>query len=157
MAPAPETQHLPIPRATTAACDVIPPRAVRMPSALAIPARSSGDVSIRTIITLCPLAAHSCASSAWNTICPQAAPGEAGSPCVMTLALERASLSNTGWRSSSSFCGSQRHIAVFSSMSPSFTRSMAIFTIAVPVRLPLRVCRNQSLPSCTVNSMSCMS
>ena len=31
-APQPATQHLPMPRATTAACDVMPPRAVRMPS-----------------------------------------------------------------------------------------------------------------------------
>ena len=29
--PAPETQHVPIPRATTAACEVIPPRAVKIP------------------------------------------------------------------------------------------------------------------------------
>ena len=35
--PAPATQHLPIPRATTAACDVIPPRPVRIPCAATIP------------------------------------------------------------------------------------------------------------------------
>ena len=76
---------------------------------------------------------------------------------VITLAFLSASLSKTGWSSSSSFCGSQRRIASFSEILPSRTISIAIFTIAVPVRLPLRVWRNQSLPSCTVNSISCMS
>ena len=35
--------------------------------------------------------------------------------------------------------------------------SMAIFTMAAPVRLPLRHCSIHSLPSWIVNSMSCMS
>ena len=146
-APAPETQHLPIPRATTAACEVIPPLAVTIPSAAAMPARSSGLVSMRTMTTRCPSACHLAASSAKNTIWPQAAPGEAGSPRVRTLADFNASLSNTGCRSSSSLLGSQRSSAVFSSISPSRSKSIAIFTIAVPVRFPLRVCKNQSLPS----------
>ena len=157
MAPAPETQHLPIPRATTAACEVMPPRAVRMPSAAVMPARSSGEVSIRTMITWCPSSCQRAASSAKNTTCPQAAPGDAGKPRVSTLACFCAALSNTGCSSSSSLLGSQRFKAVFSSISPSRSKSIAIFTIAVPVRFPLRVCKNHSLPSCTVNSMSCMS
>lgn len=37
MAPQPETQHLPIPRVTTAAWLVMPPREVRMPAAASIP------------------------------------------------------------------------------------------------------------------------
>ena len=37
--------------------------------------------------TLCPPAAILAASSAKNTICPQAAPGDAGKPLVMTLAV----------------------------------------------------------------------
>ena len=146
-----------MPRATTAACEVIPPRAVSIPSAAFIPAKSSGEVSIRTIITLCPSSCHFAASSAKKTICPVAAPGDAGSPRVRTLACANASLSNTGCNSSSSLFGSQRKMAVFSSISPSFSKSIAIFTIAVPVRLPLRVCKNQSFPSCTVNSISCIS
>ena len=54
--------------------EVIPPRAVRIPSAADIPAKSSGEVSIRTITTRWPSSRHFWASSAWNTICPQAAP-----------------------------------------------------------------------------------
>ena len=39
---APTTAHVPIPRATTAACDVLPPRAVSTPSATIIPAGRPG-------------------------------------------------------------------------------------------------------------------
>src|SRR5436853_419320 len=56
---APATQVFPMPRATTAACDAWPPRAVRMPSATCMPWMSSGDVSTRTRITLRPAAAAS--------------------------------------------------------------------------------------------------
>ena len=92
----PATQHLPIPRATTAAWDVIPPLAVRIPSAATIPARSSGEVSSLTSITFLPAAAASAASSALNTISPQAAPGDAGSPFATLVALESSSASNVG-------------------------------------------------------------
>ena len=53
-APAPTMQHLPQPRATSAAWLVMPPRAVRMPSAARIPSTSSGLVSSRTRITFLP-------------------------------------------------------------------------------------------------------
>ena len=39
---APQTAVLPMPRATTAACEVLPPRLVRMPAEATMPARSSG-------------------------------------------------------------------------------------------------------------------
>ena len=55
MPSAPTTAHVPMPRATTAACDVLPPRAVRMPSATIMPCRSSGLVSLRTRMTCAPL------------------------------------------------------------------------------------------------------
>ena len=51
---APQTQVLPMPRATTAAWLVFPPRLVRMPSAAIMPFRSSGLVSRRTRITFSP-------------------------------------------------------------------------------------------------------
>ena len=41
----PATQQVPMPRATTAACEVMPPRAVMMPSDTAMPSISSGEVS----------------------------------------------------------------------------------------------------------------
>ena len=48
-------QTLPICRATSAACELTPPFAVRMPSAAIMPRRSSGDVSLRTSSTFSPL------------------------------------------------------------------------------------------------------
>ena len=45
-----------MPRATTAACEVMPPRVVRMPSAACMPWMSSGEVSTRTRMTFLPSA-----------------------------------------------------------------------------------------------------
>ena len=61
---APTTAGLPQPRATTAACDTRPPRAVRMPSEASIPWTSSGEVSVRTRMTRSPRSAAAAASSA---------------------------------------------------------------------------------------------
>ncbi len=69
-----------MPRATTAAWLVMPPRVVRMPRAACMPWMSSGLVSMRTRMTASPLAARISASSALNTTTPQAAPGLAGRP-----------------------------------------------------------------------------
>ena len=96
MSPQPDTQHVPIPRATTAACDVIPPRTVKIPCADFIPVMSSGDVSRRTSTTFSPRAAHSTASSAVNTTLPQAAPGEAPSALATGVAAFNAAASNCG-------------------------------------------------------------
>ena len=69
ISPHPATQQAPIPRATTAACDVRPPRTVNIPCAAAIPSISSGVVSRRTRTTLSPFPPFpsSFASSAVNT------------------------------------------------------------------------------------------
>ena len=75
---------LPIWRPTTAACDVMPPVAVRMPCATCMPWMSSGTVSLRTRITCLPWRVHSTASSAVKTTWPEAAPGDAGSPLART-------------------------------------------------------------------------
>ena len=53
-----------MPRATTAACEVVPPRAVRMPSAATMPWMSSGLVSVRTRIAGSPCSARPSAASA---------------------------------------------------------------------------------------------
>ena len=66
-ASAPQTQVLPMPRATTAACEVFPPRAVRMPLAAIMPSRSSGLVSLRTSTTCSPRSAHALAVGESNT------------------------------------------------------------------------------------------
>ena len=97
--PAPTTDGLPIWRPTTAACEVMPPVAVRMPWATLIPWISSGTVSMRTSTTRLPLAACATASSAVNTTAPVAAPGEAGSPLAAMAALARALRSKIGCRS----------------------------------------------------------
>ena len=83
----PATHGLPMPRATTAACEVMPPCAVRIPCAAIIPWMSSGVVSQRTRITLSPFFPRSAAVSASKTIFPEAAPGEAFSPCATTSTL----------------------------------------------------------------------
>ena len=85
-APAPETQGLPMPRATTAAWEVMPPRAVRMPSrgvhavdVLGARLDAHQDRPAR------PCDFISSASSEENTTSPDAAPGEAGRPVAITL------------------------------------------------------------------------
>src|SRR4029453_15421581 len=65
--------------------EVLPPGVGRMPSAACIPWMSSGEVSTRTRMTFLSLALSASASSEENTISPDAAPGEAGSPVAMIL------------------------------------------------------------------------
>ena len=77
---APTIQHLPIPRATTAAWLVIPPVEVKIPSQSTIPWISSGEVSCLTKITFSPATAFSCTFSAVKYTLPAPAPGEAGNP-----------------------------------------------------------------------------
>ena len=93
----PVTQHLPIPLATTAACEVIPPCVVTIASLATIPSISSGDVSGRIKITFSPCSCCSFASSAEKTTFPLAAPGLAGNPTVeITVAFVKASSSKFG-------------------------------------------------------------
>ena len=89
----PQTHGAPMPRAMTAACDVLPPCEVRMPSAAIMPARSSGFVSQRTSTHLRPASATATASAAENTASPTAAPGEAFRrlPCSMVNSMSHMS------------------------------------------------------------------
>jgi hypothetical protein len=89
-APAPETHGLPIPRATSAACEALPPSEVRIPLAAWKPATSSASVNGLTKITSQPSPAAATASSAVNTIAQLAAPGDAARPSANT--------SNWAWR-----------------------------------------------------------
>ncbi len=126
--PHPATQHLPIPRATTAACEVIPPRAVKIPSAASIPPISSGEVSLRTKITCSPRSFQASASSALKTMRPIAAPGDAGRPLAITFTSAFGSICLcSSWSNCS---GSTRITAVFLSIRPSSTISTAILTAA---------------------------
>ncbi len=83
MSAQPTMQHLPQPRATSAACEVMPPLLVRMAWALCMPSTSSGEVSSRTRMTFSPRAAHSTASLEVKTARPLAPPGPAGRPLAI--------------------------------------------------------------------------
>ena len=151
-ASAPHTQVLPMPRATTAAWLVLPPRLVRMPWAAIMPCRSSGLVSRRTRITSSPRSAHSTAVAESKTALPTAAPGDA----LIALAISVAfSLSpNRGNISWASCAPVTRRSASSMSIRPWSTSWIAIRNAAPAVRLPTRVCSIHSLPRSIVNSMS---
>ena len=135
---APTTHGRPMPRATSAACEAVPPVWVRMPFASTIPCTSLGFVSTRTRITALPCLPHATAVSASNTAPPEAAPGDAGTPLASGETF--AAGSTRGNRSCSSCRGSMRATASFLVIRRSLTMSTAMFTAASPVRLAERVC-----------------
>ncbi|MBV6474541.1 MAG: hypothetical protein MOGDAGHF_00001 [Rhodocyclaceae bacterium] len=139
MASQPETQGLPMPRATTAAWEVLPPRLVRMPCAWKKPWMSSGLVSSRTRMMRSPARPRASAVSASKTILPEAAPGEAGRPCASDL--PRKEGESCGTSSCSSTAGSTRVMARSLLISPSRNISTEVRTMARAFILPLRVCR----------------
>ena len=98
-----------MPRATTAAWEVMPPRAVRIALASTMPWKSSGLVSRRTRITASPFLPSSSARSAVNTTAPDAAPGEAGRPVVRRSSSAFGSI--VGWSSWSRSMGGMRATA----------------------------------------------
>ena len=120
-----------------------------------MPCTSSGEVSTRARITLWPCALRCTASSASNTSSPEAAPGEAGRPLASTVF--SALGSSVGCSSWSSWSALMLVTACSRVISPSSAMSTAILSAACVERLPERVCSMNSLPSCTVNSMSWMS
>ena len=144
-----------MPRATTAAWLVLPPRLVRMPWAAIMPCRSSGLVSRRTRITASPLAASSTARAESKTALPTAAPGDALTPVAILVTW--ALVSNLGNMSRASSSPDTRASASSMSIRPSSTNCMAMRNAAAAVRLPTRVCSIHSLPRSMVNSMSHMS
>ncbi len=137
-APAPATQGRPMPRATTAAWLVMPPRVVKIPLAACMPWMSSGLVSMRTRMTASPLSARLSASSALNTTAPEAAPGLAARP--LPIDVRFAFGSSVGCSSWSRDAGLTRSTASFWSIRPSLAISTAMRRLAAAVRLPLRVC-----------------
>ncbi len=151
-ASAPHTQTLPIPRATTAAWLVLPPRLVSTASAAIMPGRSSGVVSRRTRTVCSPAAARRTASAESKTATPTAAPGEAGTPWARGTSA--GVVSKRGNISRVSAAPSTRTRASSALIVPSAPRSWAMRKAASAVRLPTRVCRIHSLPRSTVNSTS---
>ena len=85
--PQPQTQGFPHPRATTAACEVIPPLAVNTPMAAHIPPTSSGDVFSVHKMTFSPLALAASAAVDVRTMVPTAAPGPPARPTAITFDL----------------------------------------------------------------------
>ena len=148
----PQMAVFPIPRATTAACEVLPPRLVKIPSDATMPTRSSGLVSRRTRITLCPALARSNARRESKTTSPTAAPAEAGMPRAISVTCpERSNWGNIKWPSCSpEILESASSIEIL----PSSTNCSATRNAASAVRFPTRVCRIQSFPRSTVNSIS---
>ena len=140
-----------MPRATTAACEVLPPRLVRMPCAAIMPLRSSGVVSRRTRMTASPLLAPAPARSESKTTLPTAAPGEAFMPLAICFS---SSVASKRGNISCQLVRLTRWSASSMSMRPSSTSCVAIRNAAAAVRLPTRVCSIQSLPCSIVNSMS---
>ena len=149
---APHTQVLPMPRATTAAWLVLPPRLVRMPWEAIMPCRSSGLVSRRTRMTSSPAAACCTAVAESNTALPTAAPGEALTALVIfftsPLVSKRGNISCASWSPVTRSSASSMPIMPWS------TSWIAIRNAAAAVRLPTRVCSIHSLPRSIVNSMS---
>ena len=141
-----------MPRATTAACEVFPPRAVRIPSAAIMPSRSSGLVSLRTSTTCSPRSAHALAVGESNTARPTAAPGEAAIPLVSSS--RAADRSNCGNISNASCEPETRDSASSIVIRFSSTNCPAIRNAAAAVRFPTRVCSIHNLPRSMVNSIS---
>ena len=81
---APVMAGRPIPRATSAACEALPPVVVRMPLAAAKPATSPASVNERARMTSRPSALADDASAAVKTTSPLAPPGEAAMPIAAT-------------------------------------------------------------------------
>ena len=138
-----------MPRATTAACEVLPPREVSTPAAAIMPGRSSGLVSRRTRITGSVAAAAAAES---KTTRPTAAPGDAPTPTASGAgAAARSKAGNISWASCAPVtrCSASSRV-----ISPSSTSCAAITKAAAAVRLPTRVCSIHSRPRSMVNSMS---
>ena len=142
-----------MPRATTAAWLVLPPREVSTPWAAIMPCRSSGLVSRRTRMTFSPAAAHATAVRESNTALPTAAPGEAEIALVSSV-MPSPEVSKRGNISRASSSPVTRVSASSRSIMPWFTSCVAMRKAAAAVRLPTRVCSIQSLPRSMVNSMS---
>ncbi len=135
--PAPVTAGTPIPRATSAACEALPPSLVRTPRAAWKPATSSASVKGRTRTTSRPSAAAATASGAVKTMPPLAAPGDAATPEAMIVT--SACGSKVGCRSASSASASIVASASSRVSRPSPTASTAKRTAACAGRLASRV------------------
>ena len=148
---APHTQVRPMPRATTAACDVLPPRrsAPHAPRSCRAGRRgwSRGGPARRR-------RRRSPDRRPWPSERdrPEVAPGEAPTPVVRSS--RGAVGSNRGNSSCASWPPVTRRTASSASISPSSTIARAIRNAASGVRLPTRVCRIHSRPLSMVNSMS---
>ena len=119
-----------MPRATTAACEVMPPRAVRMPGGRlhAVDVLGRGlDAHEDDALALLRRAS---ASSALNTTLPTAAPGEAGRPARDDVARRRLRIERRV-QQLVELVGLDAQDRFFLGDQPSFTMSTAMRTMAV--------------------------
>ena len=132
--PAPVTAGRPIPRATSAACEALPPSLVRMPAAALNPATSSASVNGRTSTTASPFARRGDrVLGREDDARPSPRPGTRR-PRGRSRRT-RASGSNVGCSSASSLSASIVAIACARVSSPSSTASTAKRTAACAGRL----------------------
>ena len=151
----PATHGLPMPRATTAACEVMPPRAVRTPSALIRPWMSSAVVSGRTRMTARRPSRARLPGRRRRSRCRKPRP-------VMRRARRddddrrrpgRSSDAAAG-RATTARCAARLRAR---SIRPSSTNATAHASAAAAVRFAPRVCSRYSRSCSIVNSTSCMS
>jgi hypothetical protein len=158
MLPQPETQQVPMPRATTAACEVMPPRAVRMPwprpACRGCPrVRSRADQDDLLALGLPGLGVVGGEDDA-----AACGAGRGGRPLPIDAGLFERFGSNCGCSSCRAACRlDAQHGLLLGRSAPRRPDRRRSCSAACAVRLPLRVCSMNSLPFSMVNSMSCMS
>ena len=152
---APVTAGTPIPRATSAACEALPPSEVRIPFATWKPATSSASVNGRTRIDVGALGGRLDRLGGGEHDLAGGRSGRGGHAVGqhrVTLAAVEGRMQQRLERP-----GVDRRQRLLSVRSPSLTASTAKRTAACAGRLALRVWSMYSRPSSIVNSTSCMS
>ena len=150
---APQTQVLPIPRATTAAWDVLPPREVRIPAAAIMPSQVVGvrlpAYQQHLLTARRPLDRGGRVEDDPTRCCSRGRGHPGGEP------LTRRAPHRTGGTSAGPSCLPLTRLSASSRVISSSSISwVAMRNAAAAVRLPTRVCSIQSLPRSMVNSMS---
>ena len=140
-----------MPRATTAACEVLPPRLVRTPRAAIMPCRSSGVVSRRTRMTSSPRSALDGRARVEDGLADGRAGRGAHALGEQPCAPPRVELGEHQPASCVAGDPRERLVLVDEAL---VDQLAAIRNAAAAVRLPTRVCSIQSLPRSMVNSMS---
>ena len=136
--------------ATTAACELMPPRSVKMPAELCMPRISSGVVSWRTRIALSPRASAAIAALAVKNTLPVPAPVLAPIPSAICRRFALGEI--WGCSISLSWRGKIRLMPSFREINSHSTNLTIIATAPRPLRSAGTASRSQTSPFSTVNS-----